>query len=67
MFKLVIIFMIKSTAGHTMEVEVNNFTSYEECSAASIKVIEKAVGWGSEAKILDNAPTRVLTTYCEKI
>lgn len=66
MFKLVILLMMKSTAGHTMEVNVSGFNSIEDCNKAKVEIVEKSVGWGREAKILDKAPNRIMAVYCEK-
>ena len=65
MFKLVILLMMKSTAGHTMEVNVGNFESMEMCTEAKVEIVEKAVGWGREPKVVDS-PNRIMAVYCEK-
>ncbi|UUW39718.1 hypothetical protein VP14_031 [Vibrio phage VPMCC14] len=67
MFKLVILLMMKSTAGHTMEVNVSGFNSIEACNNAKVEIVEKAVGWGKEAKVVDDAPDRIMAVYCEKV
>ncbi|UZV41186.1 hypothetical protein vBVpaMR16F_120 [Vibrio phage vB_VpaM_R16F] len=64
MFKLVILLMMKSTAGHTMEVNVGGFDSIEECNNAKVEIVEKSVGWGREAKVVEDAPDRIMAVYC---
>lgn len=64
MFKLVILLMMKSTTGHTMEVNVGGFDSIEACNNAKVGIIEKSVGWGREAKVVEDAPDCVMAVYC---
>lgn len=67
MVKLVILLMIKSTAGHTMEIDVGSFSSMEDCSNAKVTVVEKVVGWGKEAKVWEDAPNRIMAVYCNEV
>ena len=66
MYTLTLLLMIKSTAGHTMEINVDGFSSVEECSAAKVSIVEKTVGWGKEPTLWEGAPERVLASYCKK-
>ena len=70
MFKLVILLMIKSSAGHTMEVTVKGFTSIQNCEAVAYDVVEHYTGWKNEQKVITHPGSgngRVLAAYCKRI
>lgn len=70
MFKLVILLMIKSSAGHTMEVTVKGSTSIQNCEAVAYDVVERYTGWGDEQKVMTrpgSGNSRVLAAYCKRM
>lgn len=58
--------MLKSTAGHTLEVKVGAYDTYQECSAATVVLHEQAYGWHSKPRTLDR-PERLQAVYCKEL